>query len=194
MTAPGQRLTGMSKQAMRTDAPGKRNAMKRDRTPTARTDVRELQQATPAMSLCLGRLSLGDAGELFVVIDGRPPQPARLVARLDRGELLKPENSGRQVLLAIDPAAPQHPIVLDLIEQPFADLLSRGRVPADGSQREAYVDGKRVVIEGRSEVVLRCGEGQIVLRSDGKILIKGTHLVSRSTGINKIKGGAVQIN
>jgi len=56
------------------------------------------------------------------------------------------------------------------------------------------VDGKRVVIEARQEILLRCGKGYILIREDGRIVIKGTDLLSRSSGINKIKGGAVRIN
>jgi hypothetical protein len=50
------------------------------------------------------------------------------------------------------------------------------------------------VIEGRDEVVLRCGQGSITLRADGKIVIKGTQLVSRASDTNKIRGASVQIN
>ena len=44
------------------------------------------------------------------------------------------------------------------------------------------------------EIVLECGEGSITIRKDGKIVIKGTHLLSRAAGVNRIKGGQVNIN
>jgi hypothetical protein len=49
-------------------------------------------------------------------------------------------------------------------------------------------------LEAQEEIVLKCGEGSITLRKDGKIIIKGTHLLSRASGPNRIKGGSVQIN
>jgi hypothetical protein len=44
------------------------------------------------------------------------------------------------------------------------------------------------------EVVIECGEAKISLRKDGRVEIRGTHLISRSSGPNKIKGGSVFIN
>jgi hypothetical protein len=51
-----------------------------------------------------------------------------------------------------------------------------------------------VVIEATQQLTLRCAEGSIALRGDGKILIKGKDLVSRAQRTNRIKGGAVSIN
>lgn len=66
--------------------------------------------------------------------------------------------------------------------------LDRGKV------RDIFVDGERILFEARKEIVLQCGKGSITLRADGKVVIKGTDLVSRSKGMNKIKGAAVRIN
>jgi hypothetical protein len=76
--------------------------------------------------------------------------------------------------------------------------------PFDGSKVAAFkssaplesvqVDGKRVVIEGQEEIVLSCGESSITLTKAGKILIRGKYLVSRSSGVNRILGGSVQVN
>ena len=49
-------------------------------------------------------------------------------------------------------------------------------------------------IESRKELVIECGRAKILLRADGRIEIRGGHLVSRSSGPNKIKGGSVHIN
>jgi hypothetical protein len=51
-----------------------------------------------------------------------------------------------------------------------------------------------LVIEARQNLTLRCGEGSITIREDGKILIKGKDLVSHAQRMNRIKGGAVAIN
>jgi hypothetical protein len=59
---------------------------------------------------------------------------------------------------------------------------------------EAHVDGKRVVIEGADEIVLKCGQASITLRRNGKLIIKGTYVETHSTGVNRIKGGSVQVN
>jgi hypothetical protein len=59
---------------------------------------------------------------------------------------------------------------------------------------EALVDGKRVTIEAQDEIVLRCGEASITLRRNGRIVIRGTYVETRARGVNRIRGGAVQIN
>jgi len=59
---------------------------------------------------------------------------------------------------------------------------------------ECRLDGKRVTLDAENEIVLRCGKASIVLTRDGRVVIKGTQLVSRSSGTNKIRGAVVQIN
>jgi hypothetical protein len=51
-----------------------------------------------------------------------------------------------------------------------------------------------LVLEATQGLVLRVGSGSIELRADGKVLIKGTDLVSHAKRMNRIKGGAVSIN
>ena len=49
------------------------------------------------------------------------------------------------------------------------------------------------IASGR-ELTIECGQAKIMLRADGRVEVRGTHLVSRSSGPNKIKGGTVHIN
>ncbi len=56
------------------------------------------------------------------------------------------------------------------------------------------VEGRRLEIEGQDEVVIRCGKSSITLRRNGRVVIRGTYVESRSKGTNRIKGGSVQIN
>lgn len=56
------------------------------------------------------------------------------------------------------------------------------------------VDGKQVLIEAADEIVLRCGEATITLRRNGRVIIRGAYVETRSRGVNRIKGGSVQIN
>ncbi|MCI0379992.1 MAG: hypothetical protein L0215_20615 [Gemmataceae bacterium] len=52
----------------------------------------------------------------------------------------------------------------------------------------------QVVVQADKELVLKCGEGSITIRADGKVLIKGKDLVSHAQRSNRIKGGSVAIN
>jgi hypothetical protein len=53
---------------------------------------------------------------------------------------------------------------------------------------------EQLVIEAGTELVLKCGAGTISVRKDGKVIVRGTHLLSRSSGPIRIKGGHVEIN
>jgi hypothetical protein len=50
------------------------------------------------------------------------------------------------------------------------------------------------VLTAQEEVTIRCGEASITLTRAGKVLIKGSYLLSKSTGPNRVKGGSVQLN
>lgn len=56
------------------------------------------------------------------------------------------------------------------------------------------MDGNRVVLHAEHDIELRCGDASIVLTHAGKVLIKGSYVLTRSSGANKIKGAYVDIN
>jgi hypothetical protein len=58
----------------------------------------------------------------------------------------------------------------------------------------ACVDGKRVVIRGRDEIVFSCGEASITLRRNGKVIVRGTKVESHSLGTQWVTGAVVKIN
>jgi len=59
---------------------------------------------------------------------------------------------------------------------------------------EADVDGRRVRIIAKDEIVLECGQASVTLRRNGRIIIRGTYVETHSEGTNRIKGGQVRIN
>lgn len=141
----------------------------------------------------IGRLcGAGRDGAPLVAWDGGGPVPARPVARLDPADLCRPEGAGREVLLLFPEGG--RPVIVDLLADPVADVLAETLAAPEGPAPEARLDGTRVVLEGRREVVLRCGQASITLRRDGKVIVRGTELLSRATGRNRIKGASVAIN
>jgi hypothetical protein len=56
------------------------------------------------------------------------------------------------------------------------------------------VDGTRVRVTARDEVVIACGKASITLRRNGRVVIRGTHVETLSSGTNRIKGGQVRVN
>lgn len=101
---------------------------------------------------------------------------------------------GREVVLVFDGNDPSRPIITGIITQP--DLMGSAVAEPDtvSRPRTIEVDGERLVLSARKEIVIRCGEASIVLTQAGKILIRGAYLLNRSTGVNLIQGGSVQIN
>lgn len=88
------------------------------------------------------------------------------------------------------------PVVLGVIQapQPTRESVKPDEHDEDPPPLDAEIDGRRVVLTAEKEIVLRCGKASITLTRAGKILIRGAFLLSRSSGVNRIKGGSVQIN
>ena len=99
------------------------------------------------------------------------------------------------VLLAFDSGEPDRPVIVGLVRDTLQPDAVRPEVSLDlGKNRDVVVDGRRLVFEAKQEILLRCGKSSILLRRDGKVLIRGAHLVSRSSGPNRIKGGSISLN
>jgi hypothetical protein len=59
---------------------------------------------------------------------------------------------------------------------------------------EVEADGERLIIRARHQLVLQCGAASITLTRAGKVIILGTYISARSSGVMRIKGGSVQLN
>lgn len=102
---------------------------------------------------------------------------------------------GRSVLLCFEGDDRQRPVILGCIVGNRSGEKTERSLGVDRDQiEEVRVDGERLVIRAAKEVVIQCGQAGIIMTQDGKVVIKGTKIVSRSKGINKIKGAAVSIN
>ena len=141
-----------------------------------------------------GRLvGLTKAGQALVEHDhdsaGRPLL-ARSTVPLSR------DSVGCDVVVAFDQGDLRRPIVLGCIidDKDEAPPTSRDPAPATAATWRTELDGERLVISAEREIVLRCGKSSITLTRAGKVLIRGAYLSSRSSGVNRIKGGSVQIN
>jgi len=91
---------------------------------------------------------------------------------------------------------PRKPIVMGLIQHLEESQSDFPRRVSNEPQNplEVQVDDERLVLTAKREIVLRCGKASITLTRAGKILIHGEYLLSRASGVNRIKGGSVQIN
>ena len=92
--------------------------------------------------------------------------------------------------------APGDEVLVWIPARSMARGVVLGRIgPAQAVEARAEAQAsEELVLEASQNLTLRCGEGSITIRADGKILIKGTDLVSSARRMNRIKGGAVSIN
>lgn len=145
---------------------------------------------------CIGSiLKLTKSGQAVVDFLGNPN--GAVIARSILGSKpFKNDNDllSIKVLLTFENGDPLLPVIVGLIHDEL--YISEGRVfnLNETQPKEVYSDGERLVFEANKEVVLRCGKGSITLRSDGKVMVKGTQIISRSSGSNKIKGATVNLN
>jgi len=98
------------------------------------------------------------------------------------------------VLLMFENNNPSKPIIIGLINDTPFPLDSASHNFAAEKGRDVYIDGKKMVFTAKDEILLKCGKSSILLRRDGKVVIKGENLISRSSMSNKIKGSSVSIN
>ena len=109
---------------------------------------------------------------------------------------LSASDAGRKVALLFEEGDPGRPILVGVIQDPLDQLLAAPRVLGEetAAERELVLDVERLLLNATRDIVLRCGEASITLKRDGKVLIRGTHVLSRSSGPNRVKGASVQIN
>src|SRR5216683_6339934 len=127
-----------------------------------------------------------DAGNPLVDYPSNPSEcllPARSTVPL------KLTDRGRELALLFVNGDPGQPLIIGLLQPPQVAPVSES-----GPALAAEIDGERLVFTAKQEIVLQCGQASLTLTKAGKVLIRGTYLLSRSSGVNKIKGGSVQIN
>jgi hypothetical protein len=115
---------------------------------------------------------IGPDGRALVLIPaiGTAPVPAQTLVPVPA------EAVGRMAAVTM---MDDQPLILGLIQPP---------VP------EVEADGEKLVLEARREVTLRCGKASIHLTADGRVTIRGTQVLSRSDGPNRVQGASVQLN
>lgn len=114
-----------------------------------------------------------DSGAPLVRYPGHDSVAARAVA------MPRQEDIGGQVALMFENGASDKPIVMGPIQNPTPHL---------------DMDGQRLELSAEREITLRCGKASITLTRAGKVLVRGAYVLTRSSGVNRIQGGSVQIN
>jgi hypothetical protein len=105
---------------------------------------------------------------------------------------LTERDCGRAAALAFIGDNANRPVVIGLL---------RGNLPPDGFSEKSEptswnveASGQRIVLSAAEEIVLRCGKSSVTLTRAGKVIVRGAYVLSRASGVNRIKGASVQIN
>lgn len=136
-------------------------------------------------------------GVPLVDFQGNPhgPLAARLLDSVKLSPVAPEQNRPCEVLLAFQEERIDLPVIVGIVKPlpaPTSGLeteaaLSSGPVVAK-------IDGRRVTLTAEDEIELRCGEASIVLRRNGRVVIRGMYVEARSRGTNRIRGSTVEIN
>jgi len=177
-----------------------------DERPAASTAAEAGEAEAQILTHRLGFIAGVEDGVLLVDFHGNRSGPlrARSTVAMDAATAIEAALRRQEALLAFDCGDPSRPIVVGLVQAPLPTLIDLvlldapvTPLPSPSAQEEertAVLDGKRILLEGEDEVVLRCGEASITLRRNGKIVIRGAYVESHAAGTNRIKGGSVRIN
>lgn len=181
--------------------------MKQEETDTIQT----LEEPRPSLSdIAPGEIIIGTLEEIdkqgqplvdFSENSSDQPLPAMTTLGLTQTHV------GRQIALLFANGDLQSPVIMGMIHSPLQDMLENfGQARTDEESEnevelesdlkvdDVLIDGKKIIFEAKEEIVLKCGESSITLTKAGKILIRGKYLLNRSTGVNRIMGGSVQVN
>ncbi len=123
-------------------------------------------------------------------------QPLIVGLRELRGEIVPARSAvpllrshvGSEVVVVFEQDDVRRPIVLGVIQK---QAIDSGPRPGGVS---VHADEDHVVLSAERQITLKCGDASITLTRAGKVIIRGKYVVSRSSGYNKIKGAAVDIN
>ena len=126
---------------------------------------------------------------------------------------LESRHIGREVALMF---VKQQPLVIGVIHNPLAELFESNLLSGSAAEPKATLrepeqsvhqqstvsmkftdvesDQEHVVVSAKKSITLQCGDSSLVLRKDGKVILRGRYLLSRATDVNRILGGSIQMN
>ena len=140
-------------------------------------------------------VGITDKGMPLVIYPSNPEETAikaSTTTNMDASDI------GKEVALLFEGGNPQNPIIIGRIQDPNVSVKSKQQEQAQGLNQataiNADIDGEHITLSGKQSITLKCGRASITLTKSGKILVRGTYILNRSSGVNRIKGGSVQIN
>jgi len=131
-------------------------------------------------------LSINNKGLPMVAYPGNTEETA-VTARSTVA--MQNDDIGCEVALVFEEGEPGKPMIIGKIQHVDTDNNMQKNEPVN-----AALDGESIVLSARQNITLKCGKASITLTKSGKVILRGAYLLSRSSGVNRVKGGSVQIN
>jgi hypothetical protein len=146
------------------------------------TDLERRHDTVLAHVISVDVLSVTEAGSIVVAFEGHEHACVGATVALTETDV------GRTATVMFLDGDPARPIV--------TGLLQGAPAPALQSPRPAKLElgARELELTADSKLTLRCGKSCIVLDRDGKVVIRGEHLLSRATSVNRIRGGTILLN
>ena len=143
---------------------------------------------------CVGRISHIDPDTRVVYVDySGNPSGALLPAKLGRPFTLKDLEKAIDYVLDVklefennNPATP----VITNVYYSILDNTSEDMEPGD-----IHIKGKRIIIEGETEIVIKSGDVSTTYAAQGgKLVSKAVDIISEALHNNKVRGASIKLN
>ncbi len=132
----------------------------------------------------------GDGRPLFRPEGEREAIPVAIGADLADATIVRAARHEHRALVVRTGDTPPRWLLVGLVRERVA-ATARDAKPG---RLELRVDGERMVVAAEHDLELRCGRASITLRYDGRVEIRGTHILSASRGPNRVKGATIALN
>lgn len=138
----------------------------------------------PREGVVLG--TLVDTQPLTVEFPGRDGAIVRREA--ERAVALDARAVGHPVVIMFVNGEPDRPIITGRIDPGIVAPKKQTRT------KTLTLEGRELVLEADATLTLRCGKSSITLTREGRLVVRGTSLVSHASGVNRIRGGMIKLN
>lgn len=128
-------------------------------------------------------VAIDDNGTPMVAVPDLLPEPRPAVSL---SPLLK-THVGAQCAVMFEGGNRSNPVLMGMLYHNVLTLSPAGGV-------KVQEDAESLCITHAKQISLHCGKASLRLTHDGHIELRGTKLISHSTGLNRVRGASVKLN
>jgi hypothetical protein len=118
------------------------------------------------------------------------PVPVAIGVALSDGVLVPAARNQQRALVVRTSENPPRLVLIGLMRERISAAASQ----AAPGELEVKVDGEKLRLTAEQEIELKCGKASLILRQSGRVILKGTYIVTSASGPVKIKGATIALN